>query len=127
MTDTDPTGTEWLAGGLLRAQTLALSWADCAESEYGKAIEHEDKARRFAGKAYLADPMADERRLAQFHGVRSTEALKLAEMWARVATSLTPQPAPLELVMTQLHDRPQLLSEVRHALRDEGRHAPRGL
>lgn len=71
-----------------QAQQTAWHWAERATAEYSQAIEHEDKARRFAGKAYLAEPMADERRLAQFHGVRSTEALKLAEMWAHVATAL---------------------------------------
>ncbi|NUS29801.1 MAG: hypothetical protein HOV92_37060 [Streptomyces sp.] len=82
------------------AQTQAYRWATRAEAEYETATEHEDKARRFAGKAYLAEPMADERRLAQFHGVRSTEALKLAEMWARVARALADVYLPEPVLLT---------------------------
>ena len=88
MTNPRPDHPQRAAEQHRRAQTFALHWAERAETEYDTATEHEDKARRFAGKAYLAEPMADERRLAQFHGIRSTEALKLAEMWARVARAL---------------------------------------
>jgi hypothetical protein len=79
----------WRTEHHTRAQAHAFHWAERANGEYQQAIEHDDKARRFADKAYLAEPMAEERRHAQFHGVRSTEALKLAEMWARVAQALS--------------------------------------
>lgn len=88
MSDEEQSFGAWRTEHHNRAQAHAFHWAERANGEYAEAIAHEDKARRFADKAYLAEPMADERRLAQFHGVRSTEAIKLAEMWARVAQAL---------------------------------------
>lgn len=99
MSDGEQSHAAWLTEQHRRAQAFALGWAERAETEYDTATEHEDKARRFADKAYLAEPMADERRLAQFHGVRSTEALKLAEMWARVARALADAPTPAEVLV----------------------------
>ncbi|MBZ6259748.1 hypothetical protein KVH22_29975 [Streptomyces olivaceus] len=77
-----------------RAQYQAFNWADRATAEYGQAVQHEDqaRARQQSDNAWQRDRMAEERRLAQFHGVRSTEALKLAEMWARVAHALSDEP-----------------------------------
>jgi hypothetical protein len=89
-----------LAASHDRARQAALSWAARAEAEYLTAIKHEDdaRARQHSDSAWQRDRMAEERRQAQFHGVRSTEALKLAEMWARVATVLVPPLEPMELV-----------------------------
>lgn len=79
----------------------AYAWAERATTEYGQAIRHDDdaRARQHSDNAWQRDRMNEERRLAQFHGVRSTEALKLAEMWAKVATILI---RPLEPVWTEL-------------------------
>ncbi|WP_330348157.1 hypothetical protein [Streptomyces sp. NBC_00582] len=123
MSNPRPDHTEWRAEQHRRAQTFALGWAERAETEYDTAIEHEDKARRFAGKAYLREPMTEARHLAQFHGVRSTEALKLAEMWARVAGALATAQASTTVhaeLHSRLGDRPELLGEVLHALGEEG-------
>ncbi|MFG2515976.1 hypothetical protein [Streptomyces sp. NPDC048584] len=73
-----------------RAQAHAFGWAERATTEYGQAIQHEDQARARQGHdhAWQRDRMAEERRLAEFHGVRTTEALRLATMWADVAQAL---------------------------------------
>ncbi|MGW1039342.1 hypothetical protein [Streptomyces sp. NPDC002547] len=88
----------WRAEQHRRAQSFALGWAERAETEYDKATVYDDTARRNTDSAYLRDTVAEDRRQAQFHGVRSTEALKLAEMWARVARALAdgalPEPEP---------------------------------
>lgn len=72
------------------AQAHAFGWAERASSEYGQAVRYEDnaRARRSADNAWQRDRMAEERRLAEFHGARTTEALRLAEMWADVAQAL---------------------------------------
>ncbi|MEV6124886.1 hypothetical protein AB0M23_31000 [Streptomyces sp. NPDC052077] len=70
------------------AQAQAIEWADRATAEYGQAVHYEDNARRSSASAYLRDAAAEERRRAQVHGVRSAEALKLAEMWAAVSRAL---------------------------------------
>ncbi|MGA5076241.1 hypothetical protein ACPC37_01240 [Streptomyces griseoincarnatus] len=80
-----------------RAQVHAYEWASRATVEYGQAIQHEDQARARQGHdhAWQRDRMAEERRLAEFHGVRTTEALRLAEMWARVAQALADGALPV--------------------------------
>lgn len=81
---------DWRAEQQRRSQAHAFVWAERANAEYDQAIRHEDdaRARQNSDSAWQRDRMAEERRLAQFHGVRSTEALKLAEMWAHVAGAL---------------------------------------
>ncbi|MEW2570483.1 hypothetical protein [Streptomyces sp. NPDC047070] len=73
-----------------RSQAHAFMWAERANGEYEQAVRHEDDARERQqyDSSWQRDRAAEERRLAQFHGVRSTEALKLAEMWAHVARAL---------------------------------------
>ena len=80
----------WRAEQHRRAQAQAFRAAERAQTQYEQAIKHEDYVHAHAGSegSYIRDSVADERRLAQFHGVRSTEALRLAEMWARVAQAL---------------------------------------
>ena len=78
-----------------RARQGAWAWATRAEAEYLTAIKHEDDARTHVENAYMRDAVADDRRLAQIHGTRSTEALKLAQMWTALAAVLVP---PLEPV-----------------------------
>ncbi|AVV46450.1 hypothetical protein PYK79_53815 [Streptomyces sp. ID05-04B] len=98
----------WRAEQHRRAQAHAFGWAERAHTEYGQAIRHEDdaRARQNADSAWQRDRMAEERRQAQFHGVRSTEALKLAEMWARVARAMADGylPEPVFAVGGQLLD-----------------------
>lgn len=102
MTNEEQGYSDWCAEQQRRAQAHAFIWAERATNDYSEAVRYEDSARRGGDSAYLRDAAAEERRLAQFHGVRSTEALKLATMWARVAGSLTPPPEPLELVTADL-------------------------
>lgn len=101
MTDAEQSYGEWCAEHQRRAQAHAFIWAERASTEYGQAIRHEDdaRARQNADSAWQRDRMTEDRRQAQFHGVRSTEALKLAEMWARVAAALVP---PLEPLWSEL-------------------------
>ncbi|HET9381311.1 MAG TPA: hypothetical protein VFP69_10830 [Streptomyces sp.] len=90
MTDTAQDFGAWRDEQHRRAQTHAVDWAEHATSEYERAVRHEDdaRARQNHDNARQRDRMAEERRLAQFHGVRSAEALKLAGMWAHVAVAL---------------------------------------
>lgn len=99
MITADEAAAAELAAGHDRARQAALTWAERATAEYQTATRHEDdaRARQRSDSAWQRDRMAEERQLAQYHGVRSTEALKLAEMWAHVATALVPPPAPMEL------------------------------
>jgi hypothetical protein len=96
----------WRAEQQRRAQAHAFGWAERASAEYGQAIRHEDdaRARQHSDSSWQRDRMAEERRLAQFHGVRSTEALKLAEMWARVARALADGELPAVTSTLQVHD-----------------------
>lgn len=97
----DDTAAAELAARHEDACEKAYAWAQRATAEYGQAIRHEDdaRARRNSDNAWQRDRIAEERQLAQVHGVRSTEALKLAEMWAHVAAVLVP---PLEPVWSEL-------------------------
>lgn len=98
MSDTAQDFGDWRDEQHRSAQAHAFGWAERASTEYGQAIRHEDdaRARQNHDSAWQRDRMADDRRLAQFHGVRSTEALKLAEMWARVAQALAAGALPTE-------------------------------
>lgn len=95
MSDGEQDYGAWRAEQQRRAQAHAFGWAERASSEYDQAVRHEDDARERQqyDSGWQRDRMAESRALATFHGVRSTEALKLAEMWARVASALT-DPAP---------------------------------
>ncbi|MDX2681091.1 hypothetical protein [Streptomyces soliscabiei] len=90
MSDAEQDYGAWRAEQHRRAQAHAFGWAERASAEYTQAVRHEDdaRARQNADSAWQRDRMAEERRQAQFHGVRSTEALKVAEMWARVARAM---------------------------------------
>lgn len=92
----------WLADSQRTAQTGAMIWAQRADEEYELAIRHEDRAASWTPNAAHSEVIAKERKEAQQHHVRSTEARLLAEMWARVATVLVPPPEPLELITAEL-------------------------
>ncbi|PZG69876.1 hypothetical protein C1I97_38545 [Streptomyces sp. NTH33] len=99
MNDEEQDHAAWRTEQHRRAQAHAFTWAEEAQTHYEKAIHDEDEARRrsSSGMAYRT---AELRQSAQFHGVRSTEALKLAHMWATVTTALAapnPQPGAVEL------------------------------
>ncbi|WP_086746207.1 hypothetical protein [Streptomyces scabiei] len=101
MSDGEQSFGAWRTEQHNRAQAHAFGWAERANAEYGQAVQHEDsaRARQNADSAWQRDRMAEERRLAQFHGVRSTEAIKLAEMWARVACALADGELPFTAVL----------------------------
>ncbi|OSZ58678.1 hypothetical protein OQI_20445 [Streptomyces pharetrae CZA14] len=73
-----------------QAQVQAYVWATRATAEYNHAVRHEDDARERQqyDSGWQRDRAAESRTLAQVHGIRSTEALRLAEMWAHVAQAL---------------------------------------
>lgn len=104
MTDGEQSHGDWCAEQQRSAQAHAFGWAERATAEYGQAIRHEDdaRARQHHDSSWQRDRIAEDRRLAQFHGVRCTEAIKLAEMWARVARVLVPPPEPLELITAEV-------------------------
>lgn len=103
MTDTEQDFSALRTEQQRRAQAHAFRWAERATSEYGEAIRNEDDARERQqyDSGWQRDRMAESRSLAQLHGVRSVEAVKLAEMWARVAQALAvgelPASAELEV------------------------------
>lgn len=73
-----------------QAQVQAYDWATRATAAYNEAVRHEDDARERQqyDSGWQRDRAAEARQLAALHGVRSTEALALAQMWARVARAL---------------------------------------
>lgn len=97
MPTADDTAASELAARHEDAREKAYAWAERATTAYGQAIRHEDdaRARQHHDNAWQRDRIAEDRRLAQFHGVRSIEAIRLAEMWARVATAVAPPPEPM--------------------------------
>jgi len=80
-----------------QAQVQAYDWATRATAEYNQAVRHEDDARERQqyDSGWQRDRAAEARALAQVHGVRTTEALRLAEMWARVAQALADGELPV--------------------------------
>jgi hypothetical protein len=101
MTDSEQDYGAWRAEQQRRAQAHAFDYAERATTEYGQAIRHEDDARERQqyDSGWQRDRMAESRALAQLHGVRSTEAVKLAEMWARVAQALAVGELPVTNVV----------------------------
>jgi hypothetical protein len=100
--DNESAHADWLAESQRTAQTSAMIWAERAEEAYETAIRHEDRAASWTPGPRHAEVIEEERKQAQIHGVRSTEARHLAEMWARVTAVLVPPPAPLELITAEL-------------------------
>ncbi|MGC5034120.1 hypothetical protein ACPXCS_06175 [Streptomyces sp. DT190] len=96
--DTEQDFGAWRAEQHNRAQAHAVSWAERATTEYGTAVRYEDDARERQqyDSGWQRDRAAESRTLAQFHGVRSTEALKLAHMWAAVAQALAAGALPID-------------------------------
>jgi hypothetical protein len=91
----------WRAESHRHAQVHAFAWAERASTEYGQAVRHEDDARERQqyDSGWQRDRAAESRTLAQFHGVRSTEALKLADMWSGVARALADGELPITTVI----------------------------
>ncbi|MFI7137206.1 hypothetical protein ACIBQ5_05385 [Streptomyces massasporeus] len=83
------------------AQDQAYDWATRATAEYNDAVRHEDDARERQqyDSGWQRDRAAESRTLAQLHGVRSTEALSLATMWADVAQALAHGELPVTSVL----------------------------
>jgi hypothetical protein len=108
MSDHEQGFGDWRQEHHRRAQAHAFVWAERATSEYGQAVSHEDDAlaRQNADSAWQRDRMAEERRQAQFHGTRCIEAIKLAEMWARVAHGLAVGELPLTAMLDSAPDVP---------------------
>lgn len=102
MSDKEQSYGAWRVEQQRRAQAHAFGWAERATAEYGTAVRHEDDARERQqyDSGWQRDRAAESRALAQSHGVRSTEALKLAEMWARVAGALAVGEQPVTNVLT---------------------------
>ncbi|MFI8531073.1 hypothetical protein ACIGMX_12570 [Streptomyces aquilus] len=90
MSDEEQGYGEWRVEQQRRAQVNAFIWAERASTAYDEAIRHEDDARtrQHHDSGWQRDRTAESRSLAQFHGTRSVEAVKIAEMWARVAQAL---------------------------------------
>lgn len=88
----EQTPEQWRAESLEHAQAQALSWAEQAETAYITAIDAEESARAYKGNraVYNAHLAGESRARADLYGTRCTEAMKLAEMWAKVARCLQP-------------------------------------
>lgn len=75
------------------AREAAFHWATRAEAQYAQALRGSEEAARYA----QVDDFARSKREQSEAGVcfeRSTEAVTLAEMWAKVAAVLEPRPDP---------------------------------
>lgn len=75
------------------AREAAFHWAGQAEAQYAQALRGSGEAARYA----QVDDFARSKREQSEAGVcfeRSTEAVALAEMWAKVAAVLEPRPDP---------------------------------
>lgn len=101
MTQQEPASPHdaWLPEAHRTAQTSAMVWAQRADEAYELAQHFEDRAQSWTPNAAHAEVMADERKQAREHAVRSTEARQLAEMWTRVAAVLVPPLEPIECVL----------------------------
>ncbi|MFJ2514681.1 hypothetical protein ACIQJX_35075 [Streptomyces griseoviridis] len=88
MADHEQSYGDWRAEQHRRSQAHAVLWAERATTSYETATRHEDDARRHDGNAYMQHSAAEDRRNAAIHGARSAEAIRLAEMWSRVAVAL---------------------------------------
>jgi hypothetical protein len=90
MSDDEQVREERRAYQQQQAQAQAYDWATRATAAYNEAVRAEDDARERQqyDSGWQRDRAAEARQLATFHGVRSTEALALAEMWASVARAL---------------------------------------
>ena len=100
--DTQSPHKAWLSEAHCTAQTAAMVWAQRADEAYEQAQRYEDRAASWTPSAAYAETIEGERKQARESGTRSIEAIKLAEMWARVAAVLVPPPEPLELITSEL-------------------------
>jgi hypothetical protein len=113
MSDEEQGYDDWRAEQQRRAQAHAFTWAERATTEYGQAVRAEDDARERQqyDSGWQRDRAAEARQLATLHGVRSTEALALATMWAHVARALADgqpsAPAAVDLHLGRPHPAEQ--------------------
>lgn len=103
MSDEEQGYGAWRTEQQRRAQAHAFHWAERATAEYGQAIEYEDRGRELARQPFQTDAAEKEQRNARQHGARSTEAIKLAEMWSHVADALADGELPVANVL-EVHD-----------------------
>ncbi|MEU9661909.1 hypothetical protein [Streptomyces chartreusis] len=91
MPDTPSTTFDRLAA-LRLAQERALEQAHIAQEQHDHALAQTAYADGHAGSDYLRTAVAEARQRAQLHSAHSSEAGRLAEMWARVSTALAVSP-----------------------------------
>ncbi|MFM9811615.1 hypothetical protein ACKI16_24270 [Streptomyces scabiei] len=98
MTDrtTESPHDAWLPEAHRTAQTSAMVWAQRADEAYEQGVHHEDRANSWTPNTAHAEVIAHERDQAQQCRASSAEAVRLAEMWARVAAVLIPPLEPIE-------------------------------
>ena len=89
----------WLPEAHRTAQTSAMVWAQRADEAYEQAQRYQDRADSWTPSAAYASTIEHERKEAREHTTRCTEAIRLAEMWARVAAVLVPPLEPIEAVL----------------------------
>lgn len=89
----------WLPEAHRTAQTSAMVWAERADEAYHLAQRYQDRAASWTPNAAHAEVIENERKEAREHSTRCTEAIRLAEMWARVAAVLVPPLEPMEAVL----------------------------
>jgi hypothetical protein len=87
MPTTPPTDFD-RAAALEAAQQQAYENAQAAQKHHAQAAEQTQYADARAGSDYLRQAVAEARQEAQRHSVCTTEAARLADMWARVAVAL---------------------------------------
>ncbi|MFF3891379.1 hypothetical protein [Streptomyces sp. NPDC001914] len=124
MSDSQQTHAEWQAEQHQAAQKAAAEWAAMAEDAHHDALQSATHAKEnSSGAAYL---FAQHQEAAEEHHARSDGYRQLAEMWARVATALTPPQAASTYNAFNIHgtlDRDtaaQTVDTLREAVRRTG-------
>ncbi|MGW4028234.1 hypothetical protein ACWEFL_02760 [Streptomyces sp. NPDC004838] len=69
------------------AQTRALEWAAQADNHQHLADQADDRARELSAKPFVTKELERHRESRALHTDQADRAVRLAEMWARVATA----------------------------------------
>lgn len=78
------------------AKAMALEWAEQADGHQLSAHASHDKAAQHKGAdgQWVRQLIAEHQADAAHHTERATVAVRMAEMWAKVAACLEPRPDP---------------------------------
>lgn len=101
------------------ARDWAFHWATTATSRNAEAEHHRAKALGYTGKPALANVYAQHREQADTYAQREAEAIRLADMWAKVASIYEPRPDP-SLANASYRAQAEAQAALTRAMRTEG-------